>query len=137
MLLAACSDLLRGPLLQRQPQLPISVLARLGDLRARFLAKAPVGQSYRWVARNGRVLAASRSRLEDLIDMPTEIRIQPWHRRYLSGSPPALHGLLLCLRPAPSPGAALYVGELVPASGTGFDLELEVGGGFMLAFRRS
>jgi hypothetical protein len=133
----ALPDYLWGPLLEAAGSLPLHLTACLGDLRPRFILKGRVGQGYRAVARNGRILLAADRALAELADQPVRIRLQPWHRVLLPGDMPEPYGILLCIRgldaltePAP------YTGRLVASPEPGFALILDVGGRRFLEFRR-
>src|SRR5437660_1427633 len=92
------SNLLTGTLLAATTPWPLRLCAVLGDLRTRFIAKGKVGTGYRFVARNGRVLLATRTSLTDLADQIVEVRLHVWHRAILSGDEPEPYGVLLCIR---------------------------------------
>ena len=128
--------LLRGPLLRKARSLPLGLCATLCDLRPRFLPKGRVGRGYRAMARNGRVLLASRLPLAELAGHAARLRLQPWNRAVLPGDVPEPYGLLLCLdtgrRPAPGP---IYETRLEPVEGEPAELCLDVGGRLALAFR--
>jgi hypothetical protein len=128
-------ELLRGPLWGAGPW-PLALEALLCDLRPRFLVKAAVGPSTRAVARNGRVLLCADRPPADLAGTAARVRLQTWHRAILPGEAPRPYGVLLCVRPLPEAGSAMpaFTARLAPRSGPGGALDLDVGGGLVLAF---
>src|SRR5437870_1095548 len=96
-------ELLSGPLFPGPQALPLCLQVWTCDLRPRFLAKGRVGQSYRAVARNGRVLLAADRSFAELTDRPAQVRVQIWHRVILPGDPAEPYGILLCVRSDPRP----------------------------------
>jgi hypothetical protein len=129
--------LLNGPLLAAGVPWPLTLRARLGDLRPRFLPKGPAGRGFRAVARNGRVLLASDRPASELAGRAAEVRLQTWHRVILSGEAPRPWGVLLCVRCLDDAAEVDYVAQLGRAAEGAFDLALEVGGGMRLQFRRA
>jgi hypothetical protein len=133
--------LLQGPLLGASSPWPLPLWAWVCDLRPRFLPKGVVGTGYRAVARNGRVLLCSDRPMAELIGRLARVRLQTWHRTFLSGDVPQPWGVLLCVRSpdglsGPTAGAApCYHTRLVrPAEQQG-ELFLTLGGGLVLEFR--
>src|SRR6516162_661200 len=97
------SDLLSGTLLTSLTD-PLSVCAILCDLRPRFIAKGRVGAGYRAIARNGRILLASRQPLDELVGRAALIRFQTWHRTILPNEAPETYGVLMCASSRPELG---------------------------------
>jgi hypothetical protein len=129
------TELLWGSRLASQA-LPLSLHARLCDLRSRFLAKDRVGRSYRAIARNGKVLLATDRSLADLADQPGRVRLQVWHRAILAGDKAEPYGILLCIRSGSrSVIRPIYRAGLVRCPSPTCPLALEVGGGLVLEFR--
>ncbi len=132
------SGLLHGPLLQSGTAWPLTLWARLCDLRPRFLPKAVVRGRCRAVSRNGRVLLASDVPPADLIGRAARLRLQTWHRRILPGDSAEPYGLLLCVRAeSEPPRQPVYATRLVATSSEDFVLGLDVGGRLLLAFREA
>jgi hypothetical protein len=128
------ADLLAGPL--PAAAWPLLFLARLCDLRPRFIPKGEAGRGYRAVARNGRVLLASDRPLAELAGRVARLRLQTWRRAVLPGDRPTAHGLLLCVRCSDVPPASpTHVTRLVRTPEEPFDLALALGGGLVLVFR--
>jgi hypothetical protein len=127
-------QLLGGPLWLAPASWPLVLIARLCDLKPRFLAKGTLGQSHRAVARNGRILLASHRPAAELADAVVQIRLQTWHKTILAGEAPREWGVLLCVRPTDQ--KPIYGTRLVRDPEGAFDLALELGGGLSLAFRR-
>jgi hypothetical protein len=130
------TDLLWGPLLASPQALPLTVHARLCDLRTRFLPKGMVGRGYRAIARNGRVLLAMDRPLAELVDQPVQARLQVWHRAILPEDALEPYGILLCVRCARLSALPLYATRLVAAPEASFALAVDLGGGRVLEFRR-
>jgi hypothetical protein len=137
--------LLSGRLVEGSFPWPLLLHVVLCDLRPRFLAKGQLGGGHRAVARNGRVLLASRLPLADLPGRTVQLRLQTWHKVILSGDAPEPHGLLLCVQPPagptppPSHAARLHRPAGLPCSLTAepaTDLSLDVGGEMTLTFLR-
>jgi hypothetical protein len=127
-------SLLRGPLRASAPW-PFVAHALLCDLRPRFLVKAAVGPGHRAVARNCRVLLCSDRPPADLPGRVARLRLQTWHRVLLPGEAPEPYGVLLCVRCGDRPGARpAFVTRLAPQSAPGGELDLDLGGGLVLAF---
>jgi hypothetical protein len=130
-------NLLRGTLVEGEFAWPLLLHAVLCDLRPRFIPKGQLGGSYRAVARNGRILLASRLPLAELPGRTTQVRLQTWHKIILPGKPPEPFGLLLCIQPRSSPAALpTHAARLQPSGEPPLDLGLEVGGGLSLTFLR-
>jgi hypothetical protein len=128
-------SLLHGPLLSPEMPWPLTLRARLGDLRPRFLPKGEAGRGFRAVARNGRVLLASDRPVAELAGRHAEVRLQTWHRAILPGEAPRPWGVLLCVRGLGDGAAADYTAALQRAGEGAFALALDVGGGMWLFFR--
>lgn len=130
-------ELLSGSLFTGAQAFPLHLDAWMCDLRPRFLAKTRVGQGYRGIARNGRVLLATDQPLADLANRPTQTRLQVWHRAILPGDAAEPYGILLCVRSdrhsAPDPS---YRTRLAKAPTLGGSLVLELGGGMVLEFQK-
>jgi hypothetical protein len=122
-------NLLSGPLVEKL-SLPMSLVARVGDLRPRFIPKCRVGRGYRAIARNGHVLLASDRALEELPGSIAHVRLQTWHRSILPSDRPEAYGYLFCVRRCshPSPCQARYDIQLVAAPAEFDELLLDVGG---------
>src|SRR5947209_19911878 len=86
---------LLGGLLADTGREPVVLIARMCDLRPRFLAKGQIGRGYRAIARNGRILLASDVPLPQLDGVVVSVRVQTWHRTILPGDPAEPYGLLL------------------------------------------
>lgn len=129
--------LLWGPLLSSPQTWPLCLDAQMCDLRPRFLPKGRVGQGYRAIARNGRVLLAADRPLAEWIDRPARVRLQTWHRAVLPGDRAEPHGILLCIRsdPACVPRPA-YTTRLVNVPDPSCVLALDLGGRLLLEFRK-
>jgi hypothetical protein len=113
--------------------------ALLCDLRPRFIPKCRVGNGYRAVARNGRVLLASNLPLESLIEREANIRLQPWRKVILPGERPETYGVLMCARSAHGlrsllEGHTVYQSCLLNEPQSSTDLAVDVGGGKVLVF---
>jgi hypothetical protein len=127
--------LLSGRLVEAPFPWPLLSHVVLCDLRPRFIPKGQLGGSHRAVARNGRVLLASRLPLADLPGRPVLARLQTWHRVILPGDAPQPHGVLLCVQPPGNTGSApAHVARLQATADPGADLVLDVGGGMSLTF---
>ena len=132
------SGLLTGLLLTAGPSLPLRLRALLCDLSSRFLPKGRVGNSYRFIARNGRVLLASDLALKDLANQIVEMRLQVWRRELLPGDKPEPFGFLLCVRGASvDPALGLHRASLVAAPASPCELAIDVGGRTWLEFLRT
>jgi hypothetical protein len=129
--------LLNGPLLAAGIPWPLTLRARLGDLRPRFLPKGPAGRGFRAVARNGRVLLASDRPVSELAGRIAELRLQTWHRVILSGEAPRPWGVLLCVHCLGEGAEVEYAARLGHAEDKESDLMLDVGGGMVLLLQRS
>jgi hypothetical protein len=130
------TELLSGPLFTSPQDLPLCLHAQLCDLRPRFLPKGRVGQGYRAVARNGRVLLATNRPLAEWVDRPAQVRLQIWHRAILPGDRPEPYGILLCLRDIlESALMPIYTTRLVGMPDPSCALAVELGGGLVLEFR--
>jgi hypothetical protein len=130
-------DLCWGPLTDTADE-PLVLTVRFGDLRPRFLPKERVGQGYRALARNGRILLASDVPVTELPGRVAAVRLQTWHRTVLPGDASQVYGLLLCVRAAKAGATACLSAELIRLDSgreTGGDLLLYVGGLMALAFR--
>jgi hypothetical protein len=114
---------------------PLTLSARLCDLRPRFIAKGCVGRTHRAIARNGRVLLASEFPLSELDGKGVQVRFQTWHKAILAGDVPKPYGILLVVRVL-SNSSLPFVARLVPASAEPCDFAINVGGGSRLEFRR-
>lgn len=128
-------DLLAGPLCATAAW-PCTLYVRLCDLRPRFRVKQTVGTGCRAIARNGRILLCSDRPLDELSGDPARLRLQTWHRAILPGDAPQPYGILLCVR-CPAAGEArdhFFTMQLVPRSEARGDLQVDVGGGFVLDF---
>jgi hypothetical protein len=135
--IALLNSLLQGPLWSATNLWPLTLDARLCDLRPRFLSKGRVGRGYRAIARNGRVLLASDGTLVELADRPARIRVQTWHKPILPGDRPEAYGILLGVRALDDAVELdIYTARLASPSQEPCDLALEVGGGLRLEFRR-
>jgi hypothetical protein len=128
-------SLLRGPLWGAAPW-PFNLHAVLCDLRPRFLVKAAVGPGHRAISRNGRVLLCGDRPLADLPGRPARLRLQTWHRVLLPDAAPEAYGVLLCVRCGghPPPDSPAFLTRLTPRSEPGGELDLDLGGGMVLAF---
>ncbi len=133
----AFGKLLWGPLASEMTCLPLAVEVILCDLRPRMLPKGQVGNGYRAIARNGRVLLAAPAPLEQWAGQPTRVRLQVWHKAILPGDRPEPFGLLMCLRKLGSlqTGSMLET-RLTPKPEDGFALALDLGGNRVMEFRR-
>jgi len=132
------SGLLSGLLLTAEQSLPVRLRALSCDLSSRFLPKGRVGNGYRYIARNGRVLLASDLTLKDLAKQIVEMRLQVWHRALLPEEKPEPFGFLLCVRGASvDPALALHRASLVAAPASPCELAIDVGGRTWLEFLRT
>jgi hypothetical protein len=122
-------ELLSGRLVETAP-LPLQFIARIGDLRPRFLAKCRVGRGHRSIARNGRVLLASDCALEELAGAAAQVRLQVWHRQILPGDRAEPYGYLLSIRRSGPglPNAVFWDLRLVALPAAQPHLLLDVGG---------
>jgi hypothetical protein len=125
--------LLSGPLLAGGLPWPWNLDVHLEDLRPRFLPKGAVGQGYRSIARNGRILLCSDRPVQDLAGRLARLRLQTWHRATLPGDVPAPFGILLCVRCHDRPPT--HSVRLVRATDPAGELALDVGGLMALEFR--
>jgi hypothetical protein len=131
------TELLWGPLFASQA-LPLRLHALLCDLRPRFLPKGRVGQTYRAIARNGKVLLATDRSLDDLADQPAQVRLQVWHRAILPGDQAKPYGILLCMRnKSGSVITPMYRTRLIRSPAANGALALDVGGGLVLEFEKT
>jgi hypothetical protein len=97
-----------------------------------------VGAGYRAIARNGRILLASRQPLDELVGRAALIRFQTWHRTILPNEAPETYGVLMCASSRPELGrSAQFIARLCPVTEEPSELALDVGGGLVLEFRRS
>ena len=132
------SGLLNGLLLMADPSLPLRLQALLCDLSSRFLPKGRVGNGYRYISRNGRVLLASDLALKDLAKQIVEMRLQVWRRALLPGDKPEPFGFLLCVRSTSvDPALALHRASLVAAPASSCEMAIDVGGRTWLEFLRT
>jgi len=120
-------------------ELPLSLNACLCDLRPRFIPKGQVGQGFRAVARNGRVVLASDVPVTELPGRVAHVRVQTWHKVILAGELARPYGLLLCVRQAGhAKTAAILQTRLVNAVDRNVSadvvLAIDVGGGSVLEF---
>jgi hypothetical protein len=115
---------------------PMTLDAKLCDLRLRFIAKPNVGHGRRAIARNGRVLLASDLPLAELPGKTARVRMQTWHKAVLPGDRREPFGILLVVR-TPLDAERSYVARLVTASSEPRNPAVEVGGGSLLEFRRT
>jgi hypothetical protein len=125
-------NLLAGALVSAAAPWPLSLPAVVCDLRRRFIAKCRVGDGYRSVSRNGRVLLCADRPLDELAGRAALVRVQGWHKPVLPGDRPEPYGLLLFVRAVAAGTAAPYTMQMVPAPGG--ELSLDVGGGLWLEF---
>jgi hypothetical protein len=131
------TGLLWGPLVSPPQIWPLRLDARICDLRPRFLPKDRVGQGYRAIARNGRVLLATDRPLTECVDLPARVRLQTWHRAILPGDRAEPFGLLLCIRSlSPSAPRPTYTTRLVTMPDPSCRLALDLGGRLVLEFQR-
>ena len=134
--LALLHSILHGPLWSATTSWPMTLNARLCDLRPRFLPKHQVPRGHRAIARNGRVLLASQQTLAELAGRCARVRLQTWHKTILPGDRPEPYGVLLWASALDLPVEAdTYVAHLAAPSGEPYELALEVGGGLRLEFR--
>lgn len=117
---------------------PYTLHARCCDLRPRFLLKNILRSGCRAIARNGRILLCADRPMEQLPGRIVRLRLQTWHRIYLSGDAPQPHGVLLCVRALDGDqnSVPLFEMNLRPLATAQGELRIEVGGGMMLEFRR-
>jgi hypothetical protein len=102
-----------------------------------MLPKGQVGNGYRAIARNGRVLLAAPAPLEEWAGQPTRLRLQVWHKAILPGDRPEPFGLLMCLRKlGPLQTGSTLETRLTPQADDGFALALDLGGNRVMEFRR-
>ena len=133
-------SIISGPLLKLAGPESLRFQAVLCDLRPRFIPKCRVGRGYRAVSRNGRVLLATNSPMDELIEREVEIRLQPWRKVILPGERPETYGVLMCARcldPSLRSGSeseAAYHSCLVSEPQSNADLAVDVGGGKILTF---
>jgi hypothetical protein len=103
-----------------------------------FRIKPSETRGYRAVARNGRVLVATRLPLTDLKDRTVTLRIQTWNRRILTGDPARPWGILLCIEDVVKhdarPHDRVSVLSQPPANAA---LHIELGGRRWLAFSQT
>lgn len=133
---AILDALLQGPLGSASRPWPLTLHARLGDLRPRFIPKCQVGRGHRAIARNGHVLLASDAPLSDLTGKLVRIRLQTWHKAILPGERPEPYGILLAVRTVDEgDGPNVFAVGLAPHSTELRDLIVDVGGGLRLEFR--
>jgi len=131
-------ELVSGPLFTGAQDLPLRLDAWMCDVRPRFLAKGRVGQNYRAIARNGRVLLATDQPLAELADRAAQVRLQLWQRAILPRDPPEPYGILLCVRSKPLvPRCPSYTARLVTTPAISCALAIELGGGLVLEFQRN
>jgi hypothetical protein len=129
---AYASELLHGPLTAAWP---ISLRAVMCDLRPRFIRKCQVGRGYRAVARNGRVLLASKWDLPELAGREVQVRVQAWHKMILPGEPAEEWGVVVWIGAARvSDVERPFAARLVKVGRGHSVLGLEVGGGMSLNF---
>jgi hypothetical protein len=125
-------DLICGSLLSTGDW-PLCVQVQLCDLRPRFIPKARVGQGYRAIARNGRVVLASDHPMEDLLGQTARLRVQTWHKAILPAEAPQIHGVLMCVRLAPSAaGQPRFKARLARKQDEPCALRIDLGGGMAL-----
>src|SRR5437870_4378628 len=131
------SELLSGPLFTGAQALPLRLDAWMCDLRPRFLAKGRVGQGYRAIARNGRVLLATDQPLAELVERPAQARLQVWHRAILPGDAAEPYGIVLWMRSDPrSAPCPVYTTKLVRDPAPCCVLAIQLGGGLVLEFQK-
>ena len=133
-------SIISGPLLKLAGPESLRFQAVLCDLRPRFIPKCRVGRGYRAVSRNGRVLLATNSPMDELIEREVEIRLQPWRKVILPGQRPEIYGVLMCTRCLDSDhlsglkNEAAYDSCLVKEAQSAANLAVDVGGGMSLLF---
>lgn len=91
------AELLGGPLASVDAGWPLCLRALACGLSNVFRIKPSETRGYRAVARNGRVLVASRLPLNDLKDRTVSLRIQTWNRRILPGDAAQPWGIVVCI----------------------------------------
>jgi hypothetical protein len=117
---------------------PFAVVARLCDLRPRFIPKGRIGRGHRAISRNGHVLLASDRPLTELVGTLVHLRLQTWHKTILPNDPPEPYGILLCAHAIPdAEDQPIYETRLVSTAEGAFDFALDVGGGRRLAFQHA
>src|SRR5262249_55522494 len=122
-----CDLLLSGPLWSKSRRLPLTLNARLCNVRPRFIPKGQVGSGFRAISRNGRVLLASNEPIAELIGKLARVRLQVWHAGILPGDRPEPQGILLVIRAsADDQKAFIYQTELAPLSASRFELSIEL-----------
>ncbi|HYT89305.1 MAG TPA: hypothetical protein VEL76_11420 [Gemmataceae bacterium] len=118
-----------GPLVEDKPA-RLTVTAVFCELRPAFLSKGQVGQHYRAIARNGRVLLASAWPLDALAGRTVQLQVTIWHRRILPADPPEPYGILLGVwrEPTNSISKVTYRAIVAAAPAPDGKLHLDLGG---------